>query len=585
MSFLFERVIECLDCKLQSYLDRKTTICRGARMNQANWKNRTLFHGDNLDFLRAMNTESVDLIATDPPFNKDRDFHATPDSLAAGARFQDRWSWERDVHQEWVDQIKDDYPRLLEAIESARYAHSDGMGAYMCFMAVRLLAMHRVLKPTGSIYLHCDPTASHYLKATMDAIFGWGNFRNEIIWRRSAAHNSADRFGPNHDVILFYAKADYRHTIHFSPYLNGYVTDYFDKSDEKGRYRKQELHGSGIRNGVSGKPWKGFNPTEKGRHWAVPSKLVLSLGIDPSLPQHEKLDALYDKGFVNLETSYLPQYRQYLADSPGVPLQDIWAYQPYTKGVMRGTEEEIDRDVRWIPERDKKERVGFPTQKPIGLYSRMIMSSTKKGDVVLDPFAGCATTCVAAERLGRQWVGIDIWDKVHEVVIDRLRREGFEGPDNSTSESLPLHGKIHYSKKPPQRTDKGETATVVLETINRRELPAWRKLSHAQMVVILKKAQASEAPNLVICAGCGREIEPEFMELDHLNPKSGPYGANDLSNRILLCRPCNIRKSNELTMKGLRKQNNKVGWMVAKELSERAEKMAHNAYQREQRKE
>ena len=113
----------------------------------ANWQNRTLFHGDNLPFLRAMNSESIDLIATDPPFNKGRDFHATPDSLAAGAKFQDRWSWERDVHEEWTDQITDDHPRLMEAIESARYAHSDGMGAYMCFMAVRLLEMRRVLNP------------------------------------------------------------------------------------------------------------------------------------------------------------------------------------------------------------------------------------------------------------------------------------------------------------------------------------------------------------------------------------------------------------------------------------------------------
>ena len=151
-------------------------------MGTPNWSNRTLFHGDNLGFLRAMNSESVDLIATDPPFNKNKDFHATPDSLAAGAKFQDRWSWERDVHQDWADQITDDYPKLMEAIESARYAHSDGMGAFMCFMAVRLLEMRRVLKPTGSIYLHCDPTASHYLKAVMDAIFGRKQFRNEIVW-------------------------------------------------------------------------------------------------------------------------------------------------------------------------------------------------------------------------------------------------------------------------------------------------------------------------------------------------------------------------------------------------------------------
>ena len=220
----------------------------------ANWKNRTLFHHDNLAVLRRMNSESVDLIATDPPFNKSKDFHATPDSLAAGASFQDRWLWEKDIHEEWTDQITDDYPRLMEAIESARYAHSDGMGAFMCFMAMRLLEMRRVLKPTGSIYLHCDPTASHYLKACMDAIFGWQGFRSEIIWRRSAAHNAADSFGPNHDIILFYAMADYSHVVQFSPYLIGYVEAYFTKTDDRGRYREQELHGSGTRGGASGKP-------------------------------------------------------------------------------------------------------------------------------------------------------------------------------------------------------------------------------------------------------------------------------------------------------------------------------------------
>lgn len=418
-------------------------------MAEPNWQNRTLFHGDNLVFMRGMDSETVDLIATDPPFNKGRDFHATPDSLAAGAKFQDRWSWERDVHEEWTDQITDDHPRLMEAIESARYAHSDGMGAFMCFMAVRLLEMHRVLKKTGAIYLHCDPTASHYLKAVMDAVFGWKSFRNEIVWRRSAAHNAADRFGPNHDNILFYAKPDYRHTVRFSPYLNGYVAEYFKKADNHGRYRQQDLSGSGTRNGASGKPWRGFDPTAKGRHWAVPSKLVLSLGIDPALPQHEKLDALYEKGFIKLEGDYLPTYRQTLADSPGVPLQDVWAYQPYTKGVLRGTNDEIDRDVRWIPERDKKERVGYPTQKPIGLYSRVILSSTQPHAVVFDPFAGCATTCVAAELLERQWVGIDIWDKVHEVVLDRLRREGLLADSRGGAASLLRRYPLHHDSSTP----------------------------------------------------------------------------------------------------------------------------------------
>ncbi|MCY4144768.1 MAG: site-specific DNA-methyltransferase [Gammaproteobacteria bacterium] len=154
-----------------------------------------------------MNSESVDLIATDPPFNKGRDFHATPDSLAKGAKFQDRWSWERDVHEEWVDQLTDDHPNLIDAINSARNAHSDGMGAYMCFMAVRLLEMHRVLKPTGSIYLHCDPTASHYLKAVMDAVFRSKQFRNEIIWFYKTGGTSNRWFARKHDNVFFYSKS------------------------------------------------------------------------------------------------------------------------------------------------------------------------------------------------------------------------------------------------------------------------------------------------------------------------------------------------------------------------------------------
>ena len=175
-------------------------------MGQPNWANRTLFHGDNLGFLRAMNSESVDLIATDPPFNKGRDFHATPDSLAAGARFQDRWSWERDVHEEWTDQITDDHPRVMNMIQGSRSSYGDDMGAFLCFMAVRLLAMRRVLKPTGSIYLHCDPTASHYLKALMDAVFGKNYFQNELVWRYSWGYHTAKRWNRKHDLILFYAK-------------------------------------------------------------------------------------------------------------------------------------------------------------------------------------------------------------------------------------------------------------------------------------------------------------------------------------------------------------------------------------------
>ena len=171
-------------------------------MTDRNFANRTLFHGDNLLFLQGMNGGTIDLIATDPPFNKGKDFHATPESLAAGARFQDRWSWEDDVQQEWVDAIKDDEPDTAALIEYVKGRRED-LAAFLCFMGVRLIEMRRVLKDTGSIYLHCDPTASHYLKALMDAVFGDKNFRNEIVWERA----SATQWGQRKNDSCYYPRS------------------------------------------------------------------------------------------------------------------------------------------------------------------------------------------------------------------------------------------------------------------------------------------------------------------------------------------------------------------------------------------
>ena len=151
-------------------------------MARRNFKSRTLYHGDNLDFLRGMNSETVDLVATDPPFNKSKDFHATPSSLAKGARFEDRWSWDKDVHPEWVDAIQDDWPAVWSVISTARIASGDDMGAFLCWLGVRLMELHRILKPTGSLYLHIDHTAHAYVKTLLDAIFGRRTFQNEIVW-------------------------------------------------------------------------------------------------------------------------------------------------------------------------------------------------------------------------------------------------------------------------------------------------------------------------------------------------------------------------------------------------------------------
>ena len=405
---------------------------RRHKVTVPNFENRTLFHHDNLPVLRGMNSETVHLIATDPPFNKNRDFHATPESLARGARFSDRWSWERDVHEDWVDSIKDDWPAVWSVIESTRVSYGDDMGAFLCWLGVRLMEMHRVLRDDGSIYLHCDPTASHYIKALMDAVFGHDNFRNEIVWRRTGTHNKVQRFSPIHDTLLFYSKSgEYEwHNIR-KPYMRGHVEEYFveDSQGWRTNYYGNVLTGSGTRGGESGRPWRGFNPTAKNRHWAIPRRLLENADEDLSaLSQHQKLDRLYELGYVKIQEGRAwPTYEHYITPDDGQAIPDIWAYQPYTEGTVFGRESGIDADVRWLSPTDQ-ERLGYPTQKPLALYERIIKASSNQDDIVLDPFCGCATTPVASERLGRQWVGIDIWDRAYETVLDRLESQGLIVP-------------------------------------------------------------------------------------------------------------------------------------------------------------
>ncbi len=471
-----------------------------------NWKNRTLFHGDNLKFLRAMNSESVDLIATDPPFNKSRDFHATPDSLAAGASFQDRWSWDKDVHPEWVDQLTDDHPALMEAIESAIHAHSEGMGAYMCFMAVRLLAMRRLLKPTGSIYLHCDQTASHYLKAVMDAIFGNKNFRHQIIWKKTTAHNDARVMGSVHEVILFFSKSEaYKWNKVFTPYEKEYADSRYKHKDADGRrYMDDNLTAKALTGG-------GYEYEYKGKKslWRVPIETMQRLDSENRL-------YFTRTGGIRI--------KRYLDESKGVPLSNLWT------------------DIHAINSQ-ARERTGYPTQKPAKLYERIINTSSDEGDIVLDPFAGCATTCVAAERLNRQWVGIDIWEKAHEVVVQRLRDE------------VGLFGEVHYTNDIPARTDEGGTTSPYLQVRLAVKEPEGGKMSRKEMYEVLLSHQG------IKCQGCDREFDdPRYLELDHNTPRSDG-GLNHISNRILLCGPCNKLKSNTYTLSGLRRQNKKLGYM------------------------
>ena len=478
----------------------------------ANWRNRTLFHGDNLPFLRAMNSESADLIATDPPFNKGRDFHATPDSLAAGAKFQDRWSWERDVHQEWTDQITDDHPRLMEAIESARYAHSDGMGAFMCFMAVRLLEMRRVLKPTGSIYLHCDPTASHYLKAVMDAVFGWQNFRNEIVWQkiRSSKAQKAG-FGPVHDILLFYRKSPQAKFENvYTPLSAERIARHYGKTEE----------GTGRRYGLDNFTQAGAGAPRRfgdriisppdGKHW---------------IWDQARIDRAWGEGRLVFTSESMIRVKRYLDESEGNPVEDIWIDIPPINAVSR-------------------ERVGYPTQKPLELYERMIRASSNEGDIVCDPFAGCATTLVAAEKLQRQWVGMDIWEGAHRLVVERLR------------DTTGLFGEVAFTGQLPERTDDGETSAPFLRVKQRVKEPEGPRWTRAAMYEHLLEQNGPR------CQGCDRTFDdPRYLELDHNTPRSDG-GLNHISNRVLLCGPCNRLKSNTYTLSGLRRENKRKGYMA-----------------------
>ncbi len=286
------------------------------------------------------------------------------------------------------------------------------MRAYLTMMAIRLIELRRTLKATGSIYLHCDSTASHYLKILMDTIFGPTIFRNEIIWRRTSSHNMAYRYGPIHDTLLYYSKSDgYYFKTTYRPLTKGHVEQYFKNEDETGKYWTNSLTGAGIRHGESGAVWKGYDPTAHNRHWAMPGSICEELGIPEEWSTLQKLDELLKYGAIELPdegSKAMPTYKQYLGKSPGIPLQDIWAYQPYTKGLLYESDEAIDEDVRWLNKQGDPERTGYETQKPLGLLTRILRSSCPEDGVIMDPFCGCGTAVVAAEKLKRKWIGIDI---------------------------------------------------------------------------------------------------------------------------------------------------------------------------------
>ena len=475
-------------------------------MTKPNWKNRTLWTGDNLDVMRGMNSESVDLIYLDPPFNSNKKYAAPIGSKAAGAAFKDTWKLS-DLDEAWHGEVAEQEPAVYAIIDAAGASHGKRMKSYLIMMAVRLLEIRRLLKPSGSVYLHCDPTASHYLKMLLDAALGQKNFRSEIVWRRSNAHSkTTTQFGPIHDILLYYSRSE-NMTFHpgTRPYTTAYIEGRFKKRDEGGRFQLNYLTGSETRDGESGEPWRGFDPTAVGRHWAIPSALRPFLPSDGNgMSSHEQLEHLYQQGLIVFpkKEGGQPMYKQYIGS--GVPYQDVWAYQPNTRGVLYQSDEHIDQDVKWLE--NEPEKTDYPTQKPLGLLDRIIQTSSDKGDVVLDPFCGCATACVSAERLGRQWVGIDLSPMAATLVKSRIK-----------DEMGGLFYDINHRTDIPSRTDLGK-------------LPSYKTHKHT----LFGKQEG-------LCKGCRISFPFQNFTIDHKVPRI-KGGTDHISNLQLLCNACNSLK-------------------------------------------
>ncbi len=338
----------------------------------------TLFYGDNLVILREhIPSESIDLIYLDPPFNSNRSYnvlfkdeHGT-ESEAQIEAFEDTWHWNLEAEHTYTELLTEAPDHVAKMIESLHeFIGANQMMAYLVMMATRLVQLHRVLKPTGSLYLHCDPTASHYLKVILDTIFGPRCFRNEIIWQRTSAHNDPQRYGANIDILLYYTKGstwtwNQIYTPHDSEYLAR-----FRQRDPDGRlWTDDNLTAKGLSGGGYEYEYKGVRSL-----WRCPEETM------------RKLDA---EGRLHFTKAGGIRLKRYLDDNKGLPLQALWT------------------DISPINSQ-AAERLGYPTQKPLALLDRIIQASSNPDSWILDPFCGCGTAIASAQKLGRKWIGIDI---------------------------------------------------------------------------------------------------------------------------------------------------------------------------------
>ncbi len=379
-----------------------------------------IYYGDNLDVLRRYSKdESVDLCYIDPPFNSKRNYNqiynniGTEDKAQAQA-FIDTWTWD-DIANQGLAEIKSNYngvftEQSIDLISGLEKVLKKGaLLAYLVSMTLRIAEIHRVLKPTGSFYLHCDPTASHYLKLVLDAIFcaKGGIYLNEITWKRTTTHNDAKQgakqFGRIHDVIFLYAKStkNWLFNTIYDQYSPAYIDSTYNKVDADGRRFKSSDLSAAKPGGDTSYEWKGFLPP-KGRFWAY---------------SRENMEQFEAEGKIYYSKSGKPYLKQYIDEMPGISPDDIWTEFP---GIT-----------------SPSERLGYPTQKPEALLERIIKASSNEGDIILDAYCGCGTTVAVAEKLNRQWIGIDITYQSISLILKRLEEHKKSALDNVEINGVP----------------------------------------------------------------------------------------------------------------------------------------------------
>ena len=520
--------------------------------------NRGVYVSDNLPFLRSLNDECVDLVCIDPPFAKNETFgkrreterdplrppltdaereielrllqswgiRSQRDAEAAGivwpeTRYRDIWSWEADIHEDWLLELTKSREAIAGIINVARYTHGDDIAAYLCYMSIRLLEIHRVLKPTGSLYLHCDNNVNTCLGELLIAIFGADNFRSAIAWKRTSTHSDAKNYANVLDTIFYYTKSgEYVWNPQHGEHDREYVDDKYryDDGDGRGRYTLDNMTSPNPRPNMMYE-WQGHASPPKG--WRYSRETMAQLDGEGRIWYPDSKDRR-------------PRLKRYLSEMPGRIVDSNWSDIPPLNSQAR-------------------ERTGYPTQKPVALAERIIAASTNPGDVVLDCFAGCAYVGVAAERLDRQWVACDINPRAWTVFKRQFNKPNLallrcheETAGQQVLGSEPV-ATVHGPAQLPER--ESPVGEYQLRTFNLPELKfkvPSSLIPDAQMMMLLLELSDYTA---WCCGFANRRPDGSVIRttrnfhLDHVDPQSKD-GSNQITNRAPLCPAHNTRKGN-----------------------------------------